>query len=307
MLMRRAVPAVGAAALVAVAALALTGPAPADQSQRGLAAESFAFAIGNGTLDGGAAAVGARYAGFDLVVVDGEEAKAGEIEAIQSAGAEVLAYLSVGTVEKWRGWYGRLKPYRLQAWRDWKDEWYGDASKAGYRDELVSIARDEIIDKGFDGLFLDNTDMVESRSHREQRKGMAALVAQLDELVDADGLLLFTQNGAPGMLAGYGDAVDPLIDHFDGWNREDVTWTYDFDRRRYVRSRSGDREDALAELDEIGSAGLVTTATDYVELDDSSNGAECESIFNAQGVDALGYVADIGLTKKAVAANPPDC
>ena len=51
----------------------------------------------------------------------------------------------------------------------------------------------------------------------------------------------------------------------------------------------------------------MTTATDYVELDDSSNGAECESIANAQGVDALGYVADIGLTKKAVAANPPDC
>jgi len=219
----------------------------------------------------------------------------------------VLAYLSVGTIEKWRGWYPRLKPYRLTAWRDWKDEWYADASKAGYRDELVAIAGDEILDKGFDGLFLDNTDMVESRSHRKQRNGMGELVADLDELVDAGGRLLFTQNGAPGMLEGYGDAVDPLIGHFDGWNREDVTWTYDFDRRKYVRNRGGDREDALAELDEIGSAGLVTTATDYVDLDDGDTDAECESVANAEGVDALDYVADIGLTKRAVAANPPGC
>ncbi len=195
----------------------------------------------------------------------------------------MLAYLSVGTVEKWRGWYSRLKPYRLKAWRDWKDEWYADTSKAGYRDELVAIAGDEILDKGFDGLFLDNTDMVESRSHRTQRQGMGELVADLDELVDADGRLLFTQNGAPGMLEGYGDAVDPLSRHFDGWNREDVTWTYDFDRRTYVRNRSGDRSQALDELDEIGSAGLVTTATDYVDLGDGSTDAECESLANAHG------------------------
>lgn len=305
--MRRGVPAVAAVGLVVVAALALTGAAPAEPAARGLSVSSFAFAIGNGTLDGNAAAVGDRYAGFDLVVVDGEEAKADEVEEIEAGGAVVLAYLSVGTVEKWRGWYPRLKPYRLTAWRDWKDEWYADASKAGYRDELVAIAGDEILDKGFDGLFLDNTDMVESRSHRKQRNGMGELVADLDELVDAGGRLLFTQNGAPGMLEGYGDAVDPLIGHFDGWNREDVTWTYDFDRRKYVRNRSGDREDALAELDEIGSAGLVTTATDYVDLDDGDTDAECESVANAEGVDALDYVADIGLTKRAVAANPPGC
>ncbi|MEO8092734.1 MAG: endo alpha-1,4 polygalactosaminidase [bacterium] len=305
--MRRGIPVLAAVGLVVAAALAVTGAVPAEPAERALSPSSFAFAIGNGTLDGNPGAVGSRYARFDLVVVDGEEAKAGEVEAIEAGGAVVLAYLSVGTVEKWRGWYPRLKRYRLKAWRDWKDEWYADASKAGYRDELVAIAGDEILDKGFDGLFLDNTDMVETRSHRRQRKGMGKLVAGLDELVDADGRLLFTQNGAPGMLEGYGDAVDPLIGHFDGWNREDVSWTYDFDRRRYVRNRNGDRSEALAELDRIHTAGLVTTATDYVGLTNQSTGAECESVANAEGVDALDYVADIGLTKRAVAANPPDC
>ena len=295
----------GAGALV----LAGGASAPAETPTRlGGEPQSWAFAIGNGTLGGDAAAVGARYAPFDVVVVDGEEAKPEEIAAIQAGDGTVLAYLSVGTIEKWRGWYRQLKPYRLRAWQDWKDEWFADISKRELREQLVILAQTEVLDKGFDGLFLDNTDMVEARRHKDQRKGMAKLIEELDGLVEESGGLLFTQNGHPGMVAGYpGRDVDPLIDHFDGWNREDVSWTYDFDRRENVRNRHRDREAALAELEEIGAAGLETTATDYVELGDGSSEAECEAVANAAAVGALPYVANIGLTRKAVAANPPDC
>jgi len=286
--------------LAALVALALAGP--------GDEPASFAFAIGNGTLAGDAAEVGERYARFDLVVVDGEEARPAEIAAIQAEGASVLAYLSVGTIEGWRGWYDRLKRYRLQAWQDWKDEWYADTARAGLRRKLVRIADEELLAKGFDGLFLDNVDMVEVRRHRAQREGMGKLVARLDEVAEARGALLFAQNGARGVLRGYpGQGVAPLIAHLDGWNREDVTWTYDFDRRRYEPNPAGDRDDALAELGQVAAAGLVTSATDYVNLGNASLAAECESAANAASVDALSYVADIGLTQKAVAANPPDC
>jgi endo-alpha-1,4-polygalactosaminidase (GH114 family) len=294
----------GAIAGVGIAAALLLGSsAPAGA---GVEPQSFAFAIGNGTLKGNAAAVGERYQDFDLVIVDGEEASGVEIAAIQSGGADVLGYLSVGTIEKWRGWYQRLKAYRLSAWQDWKDEWFADTSKAKYRDKLLEIADEEILDKGFDGLFLDNVDMVEVRKHKRQRSGMGKLVESLDSLVGQR--LLFAQNGAPGVLDGYpGQDVAPLIDHLDGWNREDVTWTYDFDRRRYVPNRTADREAALDELQEIAGAGLTTTATDYVDLEDGIDGEECEALTNAEGVGALPYLANIGLTIKAVEANPVTC
>jgi uncharacterized protein (TIGR01370 family) len=264
--------------------------------------QGWAFAIGNHTLDGNVQAVGDRYSRFDLVVVDGEEATGADISAIQAHGTIVLGYLSVGTIEKWRQWYPDVKKYRLKAWQDWKDEWFADTSKAGFRDQMHGIAG-QLLGKGFDGLFLDNVDMVETKSHKHQRHGMAALVADLDDLVGTR--YLFDQNGAPGMLDGYpNQGVDPLYTHFDGWNREDASWTWNFDRHRY---KPVGGQGALHELDDIGDKGLFTTATDYVNLDDHNSDPECESVQNAADHGALDYVADIGLTLKAVKANPPDC
>jgi endo-alpha-1,4-polygalactosaminidase (GH114 family) len=265
---------------------------------------SWAFAIGNHTLDGNAQAVGDRYSRFDLVVLDGEEATEADISAIQAHGTIVLLYLSVGTIEKWREWYPALKPYRLKAWKDWKDEWFADTSKAGFRNAVHDIGAD-LLAKGPDGLFLDNVDMVETSGHKHQRRGMGQLVADLDSLVSTDDLYLFDQNGAPGMLDGYpNQGVDPLYRHFDGWNREDASWTWDFDRHRYTPVRG---QGALHELDDIGDKDLFTTATDYVNLDDHNPDPECESVQNAADHGALDYVADLGLTRKAVNANPPDC
>lgn len=64
------------------------------------AAESWAFAIGNGNLAGGPAAVGDRLERFDVVVVDGEDATPVEVAELHDRDVAVLAYLSVGTIEK---------------------------------------------------------------------------------------------------------------------------------------------------------------------------------------------------------------
>ena len=263
-------------------------------------AESFAFAIGNGMLAGDAAQVANRLGGFDLVVVDGEEATAAEVAALHGKGAVVLAYLSVGTIEKWRSWFDRVKRFRLKAWQDWKDEWFADVSKGGLRRILAGEVAPQMMAKGFDGLFLDNVDMIEGRRHRKQRPGMRKLVKRLAALVHGEGGLLFAQNGAWG-LEKFG-----IVGFLDGWNREDVTWTYAFDRRRYVRNGEGARKVALRELERMREHfGLFTTATDYTKR--SSGPAVQESVENACGAGALPYVSDINLTASRLPDPPVTC
>jgi endo-alpha-1,4-polygalactosaminidase (GH114 family) len=142
-------------------------------------AESWAFAIGGGMLGGDREKVGDRLGDFDLVVVDGELATAGEVEELQDRGAAVLGYMSVGTIEKWRGWFDRVKRFRLEPWKAWKHEWFADVARAKLRRIIARRIAPRLLRKGFDGLFLDAVDMIEVRRHRAQRAGMRKLVRAL--------------------------------------------------------------------------------------------------------------------------------
>jgi uncharacterized protein (TIGR01370 family) len=294
----------GHAGALLLCCLALASGAPSASAgalddPRLAAADSWAFAIGGGMLTGDREAVGARLGDFDLVVIDGELATAAEVNELQDRGVAVLGYMSVGTIEKWRGWYDRVKRFRLGAWQDWKDEWFADVSRAKLRRIITRGIAPALLGKGFDGLFLDAVDMIEARRHREQRAGMRKLVGRLAELTHGQGDLLFAQNGFWG-LRKFG-----IRELLDGWNREDVTTRYDFDRRRYRRAPRAHRRAAMRELTRMRALGLFTTSADYTKR---AGGALYEdAIANACSVGALPYVSDLQLRARRLPDPPLTC
>jgi len=245
-------------------------------------ARSFAFAIGDGTLKGN---LGRRYERFDLVVVDGESAAARKVAAIKrSSDGLVLAYLDVGTIESYRGWYNAAKPFRLDYWGDW-GEWYANVNAGGFRSLILRRVAPAMLSKGFDGLFLDNTDMTET--HPVQKPGMLTLVAWLSRLVRARGKLLMAQNGA--------SANWPLRRFYDGINFEDVSFSYDFDRHAYFRRLAGAVARAQKNIRRYLSAGLKVTATDYLAARKTKETRI--AVRNACSATALTYVSDINLRR----------
>ncbi len=128
---------------------------------------------------------------------------------------------------------------------------------------------------------------------------MRKLVFSLSEQVHAGGRLLFAQNGH------FGFEQLGIFSAIDGWNREDVTWTYDFDRDRYVRNSKREIRFALEELRDVVSRGLIVTATDYTAAGDSA--ALAESVANACSAGALPYVGDIGLSAARLPDPPLSC
>jgi uncharacterized protein (TIGR01370 family) len=242
---------------------------------------SFAFSLG--TLPSGPVET-RRLADHDLVVIDGEDATPAMIATLRRQGAIVLGYLSVGTIEPWRPWHDSLKKYRGAYWPEW-DEWYADVSDPGFRRELSRAIAPALLDKGFDGLFLDNTDMVER--FPRQAGPMRVLVRQLAALTGKRKKLLLAQNGEPTRHG--------ILRYLDGWNREDVTSTYDHESGRYLRRSEGERRRALDEVRRMARAGLFVTTTDYAGAGDAATrrlaiAGSCEA-------GAVPYVADIGLTR----------
>lgn len=264
---------------------AATPATPAALPDRLAAVESWAFAIGDGTLDGGPDGVAARLGVFDLVVVDGEEATTEEIAALQAHGAIVLGYLSVGTIEPWRSWYPRVEPYRLEEWEQW-DEYYADVSSAAYRAVVTDEIAPAILEKGFDGLFLDNIDM--PATHPGTAGAMYELVDALSQDAHKRGTLLFAQNGDDVFDGSFWELLD-------GWNREDVTWTYDPDAEEYVRVPAEEHQRALEVLAHFRETGMLTLTTDYTAS--AGSAAEAECVDAARSVGALPYVSDAGLAR----------
>jgi uncharacterized protein (TIGR01370 family) len=242
--------------------------------------ETFALALGD-PLD---ASAEVRLAPFDLVVVDGETATPELVEGLQADGAMVLGYLSVGTIEEGRSWSEAAAPYRLDRWDDW-DEHFADVTASEFRNLMVEEVAPRLLATGLDGLFLDNTDMV--ADHPDQADAMVELVAELAELVHGQGGVLFAQNGD--------EVVDPLVEHLDGWNREDVTSTYSFDRDDYEPVTAEATEAATATLRRLSDAGLLVTTTDYVA--DGDDAATRWAVAAACAAGALPYVSDIELTR----------
>lgn len=283
--MRRRRPALLLRALVLALLLALVA-AGCGTDEDGASDPSFALALG---VDANEPAIIESLSGYRVVVVDGEGTRADAVAALQADGATVLAYLSAGTVEPGRPWFATAESegWLLEYWDDW-DEWYADVSEPGLRDLVVGEARREL-DKGFDGLFLDNTDMVEA--HSAQRAGMVELVADLDELA-GDGRLVFAQNGDP-IAAG-------IAAHLDGWNREDVSSTYDFDAESYVAVSAEGHRAALRDLRRVRDAGVDTFATDYFGEADPE--AEAGAARAACDAGAVPFASTIGLTR---IPNPP--
>jgi hypothetical protein len=251
--------------------------------------ETFAFAIGGRGLAGN---VARRFRRYDLVVADGEESSAAKVAVLRERGKVVLGYLSVGTIERWRSWYRDARRYRLEREPDWSGEWYAEVAAGGFRELIAGEVAPSILAKGFDGLFLDNTDMIET--HGAQRRGMHELVARLGGLVHGGGYL-FAQNGDR--------SVGPMLDDLDGWNREDVTSTYDFDRDRYRPVPRGKRRAARRALREIGARGLLTTTADYTRR--GRGRWVRRSVRSACRVGAVPFVSNIELSR--VPRHPPRC
>ncbi|MCB0352317.1 MAG: endo alpha-1,4 polygalactosaminidase, partial [Bdellovibrionales bacterium] len=217
--------------------------------------------------------------------VDGVEASSEVVSELQSEGGLVLGYVSAGTIERGRPWTKRLrKRFSIGYWPDW-DEWFAAVRKARFRRYFLNKIAAPVLEKGFDGLFLDNVDMIAIR--RRQTKGMIKLLEGTRELLGER--FLFIQNG---------DEIIPTIEaqvRFDGWNREDVTSTYDFDSKSYSLNGQKQIQAALSFVAEMVSKGYLVTTADYVASSDSSEAVL--SIENSCSVGAVPFVGDIFLTQ----------
>ena len=153
--------------------------------------------------------------GSGIIVVEPDDYTKDTIAKIKAKGYKVLAYLSLGTIEKERPWYAKYKAYGLGKLEDWPNEVYADVRKKAWRDFVVDRAK-KLKDKGFDGWWVDNLDVYEY--YRSAKMFVACNVA----------LKRIKRLGGYIMVNGGSDFFDYAMDHdyslsmVDGVTQEEV-------------------------------------------------------------------------------------
>lgn len=227
---------------------------------------------------------------FDLVVVDADVvASPGHLKR---SGAKVLAYLSLGEVHQSRPYFSQVRAagWLVRENPNWKGSFLVDVRHEGWQRMVVDRLVPGILDRGFDGLFLDTLDTAETleREEREKYSGsIHAMVGLVKAARAASPKALLLPNNAFRVLAEIAPIVDGIV-------AESVFATYDFSARRYVRVAEGARLEKLAVLTEIRRRHRVPIFTiEYAAPQDEDLRAYAHEASRAAGF--VPYIATIDL------------
>jgi len=164
----------------------------------------------------------ARIKGYGTVILEQEHYKPSEIRKIKSQNDKVLAYISLGEVNKNAAHFPKLKGHTLGKNDIW-DSYYIDLRTAETRDILLQIIRDGL-ESGYDGFFLDNLDNYgQFGPQKDQREDVVLLLKSIFEKYPKQ---TFLQNG--GL-----DLISETAPYIDGLVIESVASDYSFAQKKY--------------------------------------------------------------------------
>ena len=100
-----------------------------------------------------------KIKGYKKVVIDAQYFNKEDIEELHSNEQKVYSYLNVGSIENFRSYYSTYEHLTLGDYENWNDEKWVDVSQKQWQDFILNDLSNEILDKGVDGLFIDNIDV----------------------------------------------------------------------------------------------------------------------------------------------------
>ena len=196
--------------------------------------------------------------GSGILVVEPDDYSNDEIRAIKAKGYKLLAYLSVGTLEKERYWFDDFRKYRLQRLEDWPNEWYVDVSASPWQKFLVS--RGKMLKKrGFDGFWCDNIDVYEYNKTKKIFDGCREILKKLKAI----GYVMV--NGGSEFFDTCMDKKLKLANMVDGITQEEVfTLITDYSGKGKFGSQKSDQSSFYRSyLQKLKSRDVQTFLLEY--------------------------------------------
>ncbi|HLA56116.1 MAG TPA: endo alpha-1,4 polygalactosaminidase [Flavobacterium sp.] len=184
----------------------------------------------------------ASIKGYSLVILESENYNAFEIKQIKSQNEKVLAYISLGEVNKNAVHYKLLKDNTLGKNTIW-DSYYLNL-KAGKTTEILMQIIGETLQQGYDGFFLDNIDNYTSFGPQPDQK--TELVNLLKTIYTAYPDYTFVQNAGLDLISETAPYIDAVV-------IESIASNYTFNDKKYKLRDEADYQNYVAKLKAINT------------------------------------------------------
>lgn len=252
-----------------------------------------AAAINRYAIYYGCDAPASAFRGFDLVVLD--SSYTGIIHELKKEHKVVLAYLSIGEINRSREYFDYIKGkgILLEENPNWADAYLVDIRKPLWKDYLVETLIPAILDAGFDGIFVDTLDspIEKERETPKRFKGMKVAAVEIIAAI---------RKNYPEMKIminrGFEVASElaPMIDYLLA---ESICNSYDFGKKKYFTvspEAYAFEVKRLHGLKKINPRMLVMTL-DYCDENDQARKREIMKIQKKNGF--IPYIATLALDK----------
>jgi len=198
---------------------------------------------------------------FDMVVLDPDNSP--EIASLKKNQPIRISYISIGEAENYRDYWDKIKDesWVLDENPDWEGNFFVDVRDPEWRKLLIEDVIPKIVNKGFQGLFLDTLDTAIYLEEKFPKKyagsleAMAALVGDIHQTFPK--LMLLSNNGF--------DILGKIASYLSGLVVEDINIMIDFENDSYKPVTPEDRAYKIGILRPLmADYGLSVFNIDYV-------------------------------------------
>ncbi|GAA0179615.1 endo alpha-1,4 polygalactosaminidase [Clostridium sediminicola] len=197
---------------------------------------------------------------YKEVIIDATYFTEEDIDIIHKKGTKVYSYINVGSIEEFRNHYKDFVHLAICDYENWENEKWIDVSNEQWQTYFVHTIAKDLLDKGIDGLFIDNVD-VYSLSHDENiYNGLMNILKDISNKYDKPVII----NGGYDFIEkaiSQGEDIQSIV---AGINLEEVsTIIEDYDNNIFKKQSEEDKNYVIEYLEKIRDRGMDVYIIEY--------------------------------------------
>lgn len=198
---------------------------------------------------------------YKEVVIDASYYNKAQIDFLHKKGIKVYSYLNIGSLEKFRPYYGDFQNITLGEYDNWQDERWINVGNIQWDKYVINVLGKDLKDKGIDGFFLDNLDVYSKYKEESIFEGLLNIIQELNSNYK---LPIIANNGEDFFEAAESKnlSIKKLV---HGVNMENVYTSVDFNNNKFVKNSSSDREESIKYLKKLKAKGIEIYIIEYAK------------------------------------------